>query len=249
MLRKSILITGASSGLGEGMAREFAARGRNLVLCARRTERLNRLAEELKARHPESRILVKTLDVNDHDQVFRVFRESAADLGSVDRAIVNAGLGKGQALGTGYFYANKQTAETNFIAALAQCEAAVELFRKQNAGHLVTISSMSAMRGMPGSVTTYAATKAGLAALSEGIRADLLRTPIRVTTIFPGYIETEMNSKVKNKMFVVDVDAGSRALVRAIEKEPATACVPAWPWTAIGFLMRNLPLRVLARSR
>jgi len=249
MLRKNILITGASSGLGEGMAREFAERGRNLVLCARRTERLSQLAEELKAAHPGSRIAIKTLDVNDHDQVFRVFREAADELGSIDRAIVNAGLGKGQAVGTGYFYANKQTAETNFVAALAQCEAAVELFRKQNAGHLVTISSMSAMRGFPGSVTTYAATKAGLAALTEGIRADLMRTPIKVTTIFPGYIETEMNARIKNKPFVVDVEVGSRALVRAIEKEPATACVPAWPWTAIGLLMRTLPLRVLARAR
>jgi NADP-dependent 3-hydroxy acid dehydrogenase YdfG len=119
-VRKNILITGASSGLGEGMAREFAARGRNLVLCARRTDRLEKLATELGSRHPESKVVVKTLDVNDHDQVFQVFRESADALGRLDRVIVNAGLGKGQALGTGYFYANKQTAETNFIAALAQ---------------------------------------------------------------------------------------------------------------------------------
>jgi short-subunit dehydrogenase len=229
------------------MAREFAARGRNLVLCARRTDRLEQLATELGSRHPASKVVVKTLDVNDHDQVFQVFRESADALGRLDRVIVNAGLGKGQALGTGFFYANKQTAETNFIAALAQCEAAVEIFRKQNDGHLVTVSSMSAMRGMGGTVTTYAATKAGLAALTEGIRADLLRTPIKVTTLFPGYIDSEMNANVKNKIFVVDTVSGCRSLVRAIEKEPATACVPPCPWTAIGFLMRNLPLGLLAR--
>ena len=229
------------------MAREFAERGRNLVLCARRTDRLEKLALELRSNHPSSKVVLKTLDVNDHDEVFRVFRESAEELGRIDRVIVNAGLGKGQPLGTGFFQANKQTAETNFIAALAQCEAAIEIFRKQNDGHLVTVSSMSAMRGMPGTVTTYAATKAGLAALTEGIRADLLRTPIRVTTLFPGYIESEMNSNVKNKIFVVDTATGCRALVRAIEKEPATACVPPWPWTAIGFLMRNVPLGLLAR--
>ena len=84
---------------------------------------------------------------------FRSNRLAAAVAGSL------FALGAGQALGTGYFYANKQTAETNFIAALAQCEAAVEIFRKQNDGHLVTVSSMSAMRGMPGTVITYAATK------------------------------------------------------------------------------------------
>jgi short-subunit dehydrogenase len=160
-MRKNILITGASSGLGEGMAREFAKMGRNLVLCARRLERLEELKRELLAANPNIRVLVRSLDVNDYDQVFEVFRAFKEELGTLDRIIVNAGVGKGQPVGTGYFRANRQTAETNFVAALAQCEAAVEIFRKQSAGHLVTISSMSALRGMRGNVTTYAASKAG----------------------------------------------------------------------------------------
>ncbi len=246
-MRKTILITGASSGLGDGMARLFAAMNRNLALCARRTDRLDALKKELEARHPGIRISVKALDVNNHDQVFAVFREFAAEFGTLDRVIVNAGLGKGQPLGTGYFHANKQTAETNFVAALAQCEAALEIFRKQQHGHLVTISSMSAMRGMPRNLTTYAATKAGLAALSEGIRADLLGSAIKVTTIYPGYIRSEINAKVKKAPFMVDTETGCRALVRAIENEPDKAYVPAWPWIVLGFLMRNLPLRMVAR--
>lgn len=246
-MRKTILITGASSGLGEGMAKLFAAQNRNLALCARRTDRLDALKKELEAQHPGIRISVKPLDVNNHDQVFTVFREFADEFGTLDRVIVNAGLGKGQPLGTGYFHANKQTAETNFVAALAQCEAALEIFRKQNHGHLVTISSMSAMRGMPRNLTTYAATKAGLATLTEGIRADLLGTPIRVSTIYPGYIRSEINAKVKKTPFMVDTETGCRALVRAIEKEVNEAYLPAWPWIALGFLMRNLPLKVVAR--
>lgn len=246
-MRKTILITGASSGLGEGMAKLFAAMNRNLALCARRTDRLEALKKELEAQHPGIRVSVKPLDVNNHDQVFAVFREFAAEFGTLDRVIVNAGLGKGQPLGTGYFHANKQTAETNFIAALAQCEAALEIFRKQQHGHLVTISSMSAMRGMPRNLTTYAATKAGLAALSEGIRADLMGTQIKVSTIYPGYIRSEINAKVKKTPFMVDTKTGCRALIRAIEKEPAEAYVPRWPWIALGFLMRNLPLKLVAR--
>ena len=246
-MRRNILITGASSGLGAEMARQFAAKGRNLALCARRTERLDTLKLELEREHPGIRVSVRALDVNDHDQVFAVFHAFAEEFGTLDRIVVNAGMGKGQPLGTGYFYANKQTAETNFVAALAQCEAACEIFRKQNAGHLVTISSVSAMRGFPRNLTTYAATKAGLAALTEGIRADLMRTPIRVSTIYPGYIRSEINAKVKNTPFMVDTQTGCKALVRAIEKEKAEAFVPAWPWTALGFLMRNLPLRLVAR--
>jgi short-subunit dehydrogenase len=246
-IRKTILITGASSGLGAGMAREFAKLGRDLALCARRADRLETLKAELLRDHPKTRVVVRTMDVTNHEQVFEGFHWFQRELGSLDRIIVNAGLGKGQPLGTGFFKANLQTAETNFIAALAQCEAALEILRKQNAGHLVTISSMSAMRGMPRNLTTYAATKAGLAALTEGIRADLLRTPIAVSTIYPGYIRTELNAKLKKTPFMVDTETGCRALVRAIEKERPEAFVPPWPWSALGLLMRNLPLRVVAK--
>jgi short-subunit dehydrogenase len=246
-MRKNILITGASSGLGAGMAREFAARGRNLALCARRTERLEELRAELAIAYPSIRVVIRPLDVNVYDDVFTVFRAFRDDLGSLDRVIVNAGIGKGQPLGTGAFAANRRTAETNFVAALAQCEAAVEIFRAQNAGHLVTISSMSAMRGLPRNLTTYAATKAAIAALSEGVRADLLRTPIRVSTIYPGYIRSEMNSRVKKTPFMVDTDTGVRAMVAAIEKERDEAFVPRWPWVPLGFLMRHMPLSLVSR--
>jgi short-subunit dehydrogenase len=246
-LRQNILITGASSGIGRGMAREFAKAGRNLALCARRTERLEELKAELNQKYPTIKVFIRALDVNEYDTVFEVFRAFREDLGSLDRIIVNAGLGKGQPLGTGFFYANRKTAETNFVAALAQCEAAVEIFRKQQAGHLVTISSMSAMRGMPRNLTTYAATKAGLAALSEGIRADLMKTPIKVSTIYPGYIRSEINEKVKKTPFMVDTETGCRQLVAAIEKERAESYVPSWPWLPLGFLMKRLPLSIVSR--
>lgn len=243
-MRKNILITGASSGLGAGMAREFAARGRNLALCARRTERLEALRQELTTRYPGIRVSARALDVDRHEQVFEVFRAFREEFGTLDRIIVNAGMGKGASLGTGYFKANRQTAETNFVSALAQCEAAMEIFRAQGAGHLVVISSIAAMRGMPRAQTVYAATKAGLAALAEGLRLDLAGTPIAVSTIYPGYIRSEINEKVKRTPFMVDTEAGCRALVRAIEKEKAEACVPAWPWTVIAWVLRNLPASV-----
>lgn len=246
-MAKIILITGASSGLGEGMAREFAARGYDLALCARRVERLAALREELLERHPGRRIETRSLDVLDYEQVFEVFRAFRDDFGKLDRVIINAGMGKGQPLGTGFFWANRQTAETNFVAALAQAEAAMEIFRAQGNGHLVMISSMSAMRGMPKNLTTYAATKAGVATLAEGLRSELLGTPIKVTTLFPGYIRSEINEKVKNTPFMVGTEEGCRALVKAIEKQPASACVPTWPWALIGVLMRNLPLSIVKK--
>ncbi len=136
---------------------------------------------------------------------------------------------------------------TNFIGALAQAEAAMEIFREQNAGHFVMISSMSAMRGMPKAATTYGATKAGVAHLAEGLRAELMGSPIKVTVIYPGYIRSEMNEKVKNAPFLVSTEKGVRSIVEAVEKEKPHAHVPAWPWVPLGAAMRHLPLPVVRR--
>ncbi|MFT4187518.1 MAG: SDR family oxidoreductase [Aeromicrobium sp.] len=249
-MRTNILITGASSGLGAEMARQFAAKGHSLALTARRLDRLEELRAEIVAAHPDVEVVVRQLDVNDHDQVFAVVKEAADELGGLDRVIVNAGLGKGGRIGTGKFHANKQTAETNFIAAMAQCEAAMEHFYAKKSGHLVVISSVSAMRGMPSSMAAYAATKAGIAHLAEGIRMDLVGRglDILVTTIYPGYIASEMNEKVEQEQkLMVDTATGVRAMVKAIDKEVDNAAVPAWPWVPLGQVLKHAP-RPVARK-
>ena len=249
-MRKNVLITGASSGLGAGMARILAEKGHNLVLTARRVDRLEALKAEIEAANPDVDVVVLALDVNDHDQVFAVFKQAIRDLGGLDRVIVNAGLGKGGRIGTGKFYANKETAETNFIAALAQCEAAMEHFYERNAGHLVVISSVSAMRGLPSAITTYAATKVAVAHLAEGIRSDLIRRKgghdIKVTTLFPGYIMSEMNEGV-NARLMVDTETGCKAMVKAIEKEVVDSAIPPWPWSPLSQFMKHAPLSVISR--
>ena len=111
----------------------------------------------------------------------------------------------------------------------------------------MTIASISALRGFPGNLTTYAATKAGLSALTEGIRAELMSTPIRVSTIYPGYIQTEITAQTRRTPLMVDEATGVLAMVRAIEREPARAYVPTWPWLPISMLLRILPLRLLRR--
>ena len=242
MTRNNILITGASSGLGRGMAIEFAHKGRNLALCARCIEMLETLRDELLAINPATKVFIRALDVDNHEQVFEVFKAFKQDMGTIDRVIVNAGMGKGASLGTGYFHANKQTAITNFVSAIAQCEAAMEIFREQNFGHLVTISSIAAVRGARRAMTVYAATKAALSSLSEGLRVDLLGTPIVVTTIHPGFIRSEINEKVKKVPFIVDTETGCKALVVAIEKEGKNSYVPGWPWAVAQLWLRVAPL-------
>lgn len=248
----TILITGASSGLGAEMARQLAAKGHDLALCARRTDRLDELSDEILRAHPDRRIAVRALDVTDDDAVFRVFGEFAEQLGRIDKVIVNAGLGKGARIGTGGYAANRATAMTNFVGALAQTEAAMEIFREQQAGHLVMVSSMAAMRGMPKEIATYAATKAAVAHLAEGLRTELYGTPlaktVKVTVLYPGYIISEMNDYAKpTSPLMATTEDGVKAMVKAIEKQVADACVPPLPWGPLSLVMKHAPLPVLKR--
>ncbi|MGB3699022.1 MAG: SDR family oxidoreductase [Gordonia sp. (in: high G+C Gram-positive bacteria)] len=244
MLREKIIITGASSGLGEGMAREFAARGRSLGLAARRVDRLQELADDLRPQ--AARVAVAALDVTDVGAVPVVFDALADELGGVDRVIVNAGLGKGAAIGTGHAAANIETVQTNLVGALAQIEAAMTIFRAQGRGHLVLVSSMSAVRGLPKAQAAYSASKAGLSALGQGLQAELAGTDIKVTVLLPGYIETDINRGVKTAM-MTDRRTGVQAMVAAIEAERRRAAVPSWPWTPISWALRLLPDAVTAK--
>ena len=245
-VRQRILISGASSGLGEGMARRFAAMGRDLALAARRTDRLEALQRELRAAHPGIGVETAEMDVDDPESVARVIPALADRLGGLDRVVVNAGIGKGGSVGTGYAAANRAVLHTNVLGSHAQCEAAMKLFRAQGSGHLVLISSVASIRGMRATRTAYGASKAALNSLAEGIRSDVHGTPITVSTILPGYIATDINAGRRGP-FTVDLDTGVDALTAAIEREPVRAYVPEWPWRPIAAALRVLPLPVVRR--
>ena len=237
------LITGASSGLGAEMARQFAALGHDLVLGARRVERMESLREEILAQHPGRRIEVAALDVLDDQAVTDFF----AAHGPFDRVIVNAGVGSGEPVGTGHPERSRRVAMTNFVAALAQIEAGMQQFRTQGHGHLVVISSFAALRGMRGSPAVYAATKRGLAHLAEGLRSELIGAPVDVTVVYPGYIRSEMTEGHTNAPFTVETEPGVRAIVAGIEKRRASVYAPTFPWAPLSVVMRVLPLPVVSR--
>ncbi|KXO89205.1 SDR family oxidoreductase [Tsukamurella pseudospumae] len=235
-----ILITGASSGLGEGMARTYAERGEDVALLARRLDRLEALRAELTACPKAGTVEIGRLDVTDFDAVPVAIGAAVERLGGLDRAIVNAGVGKGAPLGTGKAHANLETIQTNLTGALAQIEAVLEVFRAQGRGHLVLISSIAGQRGMPKAQTAYSASKAGLTAIGEGLQAEFAGSDITVTVIKPGFIETDINKGVKTSM-KSSLDDGVKALVKAIDREPKEAAVPSWPWTPLGAVLRHAP--------
>jgi short-subunit dehydrogenase len=247
MTRQKILITGASSGLGAGMARQFAAKGRDLALCARRTENLEELKAELTAKYPAITVAVASLDVNDHEQVPKVFEALSEELGGIDTVIVNAGIGRGYPLGGGKLWANKATIETNLVSALVQIETALAMFKAAGRGHLVLVSSVLGNKGVPGFKAAYAASKAGVTSLGESLRAEYKSGPIKITTLEPGYIESEMTAKSNSTLLMVDNETGVKAMVDAIEKEKGRAVVPGWPWWPLVEVIKLLPPRFMDR--
>ncbi|MGO1950394.1 MAG: SDR family oxidoreductase [Mycobacteriaceae bacterium] len=249
------LITGASSGLGAELARQSAALGHDLALCARRTDRLEELSAEITASHPQVTVRTYALDVTDADAVREVFQAAHRDAADgLDRIVVNAGLGKGRKIGSGKPEANRETATTNALGALAQAEAAMEIFRGAGggggAGHLVLMSSVTAIRGNRKAMTTYGASKAFVANLGEGIQSELIAAgiPIDVTVILPGYIESEMTARnEQGTPLMVDTETGVRSILASIEARKRRAYAPGWPWRLVSPALRVLPLKVIAK--
>jgi short-subunit dehydrogenase len=226
------------------MARQFAALGHDLVLTARRTDRLMALRDEILKGHPTRQVDIAALDVLDDDAVSDVFRDHAP----LDRIIVNAGVGSGKPVGTDHRKDNRQIAMTNFVAALSQIEAAMELFRSAGRRHLVVLSSVAAARGLRGGPSIYAATKRGVAHLADGLRSEMLHSDIDVTTVYPGYIRSEMTADVDDAPpFTGDTEPGVRAMVRGIEKRRAIVFAPVLPWALLSLILRAAPLPLLYR--
>ncbi|HEV7585056.1 MAG TPA: SDR family oxidoreductase [Solirubrobacteraceae bacterium] len=247
-MAKSVFITGASSGIGRALAIELARRGRDLFLTARRLDALEELRAEIASASPASRVEVRRLDVTDDEDVARALGEAAEKMGRLDVVVANAGLGNSGLVGEGGIDRSRQIVETNLIGAIATVDAAVALLRRQEGGgQVVGIGSVAGVRGLPGS-GSYSASKAGLRAFMEAVRAETHGEPITVTTLAPGYIDTPINQDVKSRPFLIDAEKGARIMADMIERGVGYSTVPRMPWTLLAPLLRVLPTSVLARS-
>ena len=241
---KSVLITGATRGLGENLARQFAARGYRLALTGRKQADLDRLGAELAGQAAD--IVLETLDVSDYDAIAGVLGSCATRLGGLDIVVVNAGVAINTPVGKGHFEQVRQTIDVNLTAAIATCEAAVELFRKQGHGQVVGITSVAGVRGMRGN-GVYCATKAGFGRFLEALRLETRRDSIVVTELAPGYIDTDLNRAIPNRPFVVTAEKGTKIMADLIERKVSFRYVPPWPWTLLAPVLKWLPDSVIAK--
>ena len=189
---KLVLITGASSGIGAACARRFAAEGANLALWARRRERLEELGAELRARHCVT-VLLAQVDVRDRSAVNRVAEELVGAGHVPDVLINNAGLASGLSkVHEGDPEDWDRMIDTNLKGLLNVTRAILPHMVARRRGHVVNLGSTAGHMTYPmGNV--YNATKFGVRALTEGMNLDVAGTPIRVSSIDPGFVETEFS--------------------------------------------------------
>jgi serine 3-dehydrogenase len=190
---KRVLITGASSGIGQGCARRFAGAGATLILWARRLDRLQRIADELEARHARH-VHVAAVDVRSRDEVFAA-AQALHDANAIpDVLINNAGLASGfDNVQDGAVDDWEQMIDTNVKGLLYVSRAVLPHMIARGSGHIINIGSMASHQTYPkGNV--YSATKHAVLALTEGMNLDLAGTPIRVSSVDPGLVETEFST-------------------------------------------------------
>lgn len=243
-MAKTVFITGASSGIGEALTYEFARRGYNLAITARRQALLEHIATNILQTSPHCQIEVYPLDVTDYASVTSVFEAAIVAFGQIDKCVVNAGVFQPGEVGNAYFNTAKQIIETNLLGAMATIEPAISHFKQLGQGQLIGISSITAFRGLP-TAAAYSASKIALAAYLEAIRIELSRTNIKITVLYPGFIDTPMIQHSNFHPFRISARRAAYLMVNLIENGVEEATVPRIPWALLGPLLKGIPRRVI----
>lgn len=223
---KVIFITGASSGIGAGLALAFAVKGSNLGLLARRADLLNELKLKCEARGGTARVF--PCDVTDETAVASAAGSLESEFGRIDVLIANAGIGgndpETRALSPS---AIRKVFEVNLMGAVNAVHSVIPGMLKRNSGQLVAVSSLAGFRGLPKSAA-YSSSKAAMTAFFESVRLDLIGTGVGVTVIQPGFIKTALTSGRAAKMpFLMELEDAIPLFINAIEKKKRFA---AFPW-------------------
>jgi short-subunit dehydrogenase len=241
---KVVMITGASSGIGRGLAVELARRGAKLGLVARRTEALEEVVREIEALG--SRALASPADVQNPSSIAGAAEKLRAGLGPIDVLIANAGIGptKDAAELRGEEVADVMN--VNVIGAANSVAAVVPQMVSLGHGHLVAISSLAAYRGLPKSAA-YCASKAAVSAFFESLRLDLGPKGIDVTIIHPGFIKTPLTADRNVQMpFLMELDDAVKKMVRAIEKRRKRY---SFPWQLATIVRAGMVMPIFMYDR
>ena len=233
---KRIFITGASSGIGAGLARHYATNGTTIGLVARRAEVLGELAKELRA--AGATVFVYPADVADTAAMGKAIAKFLADAGGADLVIANAGVGIKSALLEGNAEDVARLMQVNVIGVTNTVVPFLPAMVKQGAGVLCAVSSIAGHRALPGRVA-YSASKKAVTTFMDGLRMDLHTSGVHAMTICPGFVKTPMTEGLKDMPFVVELDFAVKVMTDAIAEHRDTF---TFPW------QMNLLKEVITRA-
>ncbi len=248
---KRVIITGASSGIGEALAGECVQLGMHVGLVARRLDLMQQIAERLRDQHPQgsSHIEAAELDLTQRERIAPVLSGLADLLGGVDVVIANAGLLKGRNLGDGRTKRDRDMFEVNVFGAIETAETAINLMRAQgHGGHLVVVSSFGALVPLPGN-PAYCATKAAIAAYFNGMRASLEKDGIDVTVAYPGFVKTDLlnHAAPRGLPLMGRTEDIAREIMQAVAQRQAEMVGPGLVWRLLYQAQHYAPQALIRR--
>ncbi len=221
---KTILITGASTGIGEAIGEKLLGLNCNLILTARRDEIINEWVNV--SQNPKAKILILKNDVTDKSNVAESYKKIINKFGSIDIAILNSGVGESITPHNFNSEAAERIMNTNFLGVVYWIEQLLPDMMSRGEGIIAPVSSLAENRGYSGS-GFYCASKAALSTFAEGLSIDLKKYGIKVLTIKPGFVKTPMTDKNRFKMpFLISAEKSANYIITGIEKEKSIIQFP-----------------------
>lgn len=244
---KTAIVVGASSGIGEAIARRLASEGCRVALVARRSDELARVVASIEAATAEGRAVARVHDVRETAAVVQTWDSVERELGAVDLLVYAAGVLPVVGENEYSFEKDRNVVEVNLLGAMAWLDAAALRMETARRGAIVAVSSVAGDRGRRGH-PAYAATKAALNTFMESLRNRLGRRGVTVCNVRPGYVDTPMTQGLPlPKSLTVSADRAAELILRAARKRRGVdAYVPA-RWAAIMFVIRHIPSFVFRR--
>ncbi|MDO5530498.1 SDR family oxidoreductase [Sutterella sp.] len=235
----NVFITGASSGIGAALARQYAARGATLGLVARSRDKLEALVDELPGGH--ERHIILPADVTVREEIFAAAREFELRSGGATVVIANAGISHG--VKTEYeedLDMLEAVYRINVFAMANTFHPFIAPMKARGEGQLVGMGSVAGIRGLPGS-EAYCASKSAVITYCESLRVELQKYGIRVSTICPGFVRTPLTAENPYKMpFIMEPDDFAREAVKAISARTSYTVIP-WQMGVLAKILRVLP--------
>lgn len=243
--QKRAIVVGASSGIGAALVHELAHSGYKVAAIARREAQLTSMCSAINAAMEKTAVFPIAHNVTNYDDVPAVFQQAVSDLGGLDLIIYNAGVMPTVTLNEYNFEKDKSMMEINTLGAIAWLNQAAIRFERAKAGHIVGVGSIAGDRGRVGS-PVYNTSKAALHTYLESLRNRLAKFDVSVTTIKPGFVQTQMLENAKKTFWVISPDEAASQIHQAVKKKKQTVYVPA-RWGLVGIIIKHIPSFVFRR--